>query len=215
MTYLQLVNAVLTKMRERNVGTYNENAYSALIAELINEAKEDVESAIEWNGLATTLQITTAPDIFSYAMTGAGQRFRLIDAYNYTAQVQMRYMGTENINRRFLLGDVSTGDALFFNYNGVDSNLDTMVDIWPIPNDEQLLYFNLIIPQPRFSADSTVLKVPSQPVILGAYWKAVVERGEDGGANAADAERNYREALANAIALDQGHFPEESIWVAT
>ena len=215
MNYLQLVNAVLAMLRERQVGTVNENAYSTLIAELVNQAKEDVENACDWNGLAQTINITTTPTIFSYAMTDAGQRFRIIDVFNQTAQTRMHYVPTSKMNDWFMLGDNEPGSPYFYNFNGVDTNLDTFVDLWPVPNVSEELYFNLIIPQDRFTSDSEIIKVPSRPVILNAYWRAVVERGEDGGTAAQEAQRNYLTSLGDHVAIDQGHFPEESLWIAT
>ena len=42
MTYLQLVNSVLRRLREDQVSTVEQNSYSILVGELVNEAKEIV-----------------------------------------------------------------------------------------------------------------------------------------------------------------------------
>ena len=47
MTYLDIVNNILKRLRERTVSTVNESSYSSLIAVLVNDAKESVENA--WN----------------------------------------------------------------------------------------------------------------------------------------------------------------------
>jgi hypothetical protein len=39
MTYLQLVNKVLTRLRENTVDTVGQSTYSALVGELVNDAK--------------------------------------------------------------------------------------------------------------------------------------------------------------------------------
>jgi hypothetical protein len=49
MTYLQLVNKVLTRLREDTVSTVSQNTYSALVGEFVNDAKRLVEDA--WTGL--------------------------------------------------------------------------------------------------------------------------------------------------------------------
>ena len=56
MTYLQLVNAVLRRLRESEVttvqGAGNTNSYARLVGDFINEAKSQVEAAYDWSALA-------------------------------------------------------------------------------------------------------------------------------------------------------------------
>ena len=59
MTYLQLVNSVLRRLREDQVATVEQNTYSQLIGELVNEAKETVENSWDWTGLRTTIVVPT------------------------------------------------------------------------------------------------------------------------------------------------------------
>ena len=59
-TYLQLVNDVLTRLRETTVANVSDTDYSALIGKLVNDAKREVEDAWDWEALATTYTITTS-----------------------------------------------------------------------------------------------------------------------------------------------------------
>ena len=61
-TYLQAVNSVLRRLRETEVSTVNENSYSKMIGELVNDAKSSVESAFGWNALTSTLTVPTVAD---------------------------------------------------------------------------------------------------------------------------------------------------------
>ena len=70
---------------------------------------------------------------------------------------------------------------MYYNFNGVDANGDTQVDLFPIPKGIENIFFNLYKPQPTLTDPSTTLLVPSDPVAKYAYAKAVAERGEDGG----------------------------------
>jgi hypothetical protein len=106
------------------------------------------------------------------------------------------------------------GRPTYFNYNGVDSNGDTQVDLFPIPNGVYTVRFNLYIPQASLTSDSTVISVPSEPVVLGAYARAIAERGEDAGLSSADAYALYRSSLSDAIAIDSGHFVDNEIWIS-
>jgi predicted N-acetyltransferase YhbS len=55
MTYLELVNKVLRRLRESEVSTVqgvgNANQYARLIGDFINEAKSQVEVAWDWSAL--------------------------------------------------------------------------------------------------------------------------------------------------------------------
>ena len=59
MTYVQLVNSVLRRLRENEVSTVQSDNYSKLIGDLVNDAKDLVESAWDWSALRTTLAINT------------------------------------------------------------------------------------------------------------------------------------------------------------
>ena len=63
MTFLELVNDVLIRLREPVVTTYNETTYSTLIAKFVNDTKRQVEDAFNWNALGQTITISTVADI--------------------------------------------------------------------------------------------------------------------------------------------------------
>jgi len=211
-TWLELVNAVMTKLREDTVSTVSQTTYSSLIGILINEAKREVEDAYAWNALKDTITLTTTASGFSYSLTGSGQRFSVIDAYNQTSQIEMHSIPTKNMNNMIIMSN-QQGEPVWYNFNGSDVNGDTQVDVYPIPNGPYQLYFNLIIPQADLSVDTTGIFVPDEPVVLNAYARAVVERGEDGGILSGEAYALYKRSLANHIALDQSRQPDETLWV--
>ena len=59
---------------------------------------------------------------------------------------------------------------------------------------------------------ATVLKVPAQPLILGAWARAIAERGEDGGTQSSLAAVEAAEALKQSVILDSGNTQYESDW---
>ena len=65
MTYLEMVNNILKRLRERQVSSVNENTYSALIGVLINDAKREVENAWDWSALRTSFAATTSANVYS------------------------------------------------------------------------------------------------------------------------------------------------------
>jgi len=214
MQYIQLVNEVLVRLRESEVSSVTDNAYSKMIGKFVNDAKRNVEDAYNWNSLSDTLTAVTASDIFNYVLVGSGQRFRVIDVLNDTSDVTVRNASTLWMNQQFLLNPTQKGTPQYYNFNGTDANGDTQVDLFPIPNGVYNVRFNVILPQPIMTTDSTVLKVPSEPVIFLAYAKALAERGEDGGLVSSEAYGLYKTSLADAIALEAGRYFEEETWSA-
>lgn len=214
MQYIQLVNDVLIRLRETEVSSVNDNAYSKLIGKFVNDAKRMVEDAYNWNALSDTLTAVTAADIFNYVLVGSGQRFRIIDVLNDTSDTLLTNAPTQYMNQQFLLSSTNKGSPYYYNFNGTDSNGDTQVDLFPIPNGVYNIRFNIIKPQVPLATDSTRVLVPSEPIIMLAYAKALAERGEDGGLASSEAYGLYKTSLADAIALESGRYIEESQWDA-
>jgi hypothetical protein len=214
MQYIQLVNDVLVRLRESEVSSVNDNAYSKMIGKFVNDAKRNVEDSYNWNALYDTLTAVTTNDIFNYVLVGSGQRFRVIDVLNDTSDIELKEASTRWMNQQFLLNPTQKGTPHYYNFNGVDSNGDTQVDLFPIPNDVYNVRFNVVLPQPILVSDGDVLKVPYEPVVFLAYAKALAERGEDGGLNSSEAYGLYKTSLADAVALESGRYGEESAWSA-
>jgi len=77
------------------------------------------------------------------------------------------------------------------------------------------LKFSLTIPQATLAADSTVILVPDVVVAQGAYARALVERGEDGGLSSSEAYTLFRSMLSDYIALEANRYPENQQFVST
>jgi hypothetical protein len=214
MNYISLVNSVLRRLRETEVSSVNDNAYSKLIGDFVNDAKRNVEDAYNWNSLSDTLTAVTATGIFNYVLVGSGQRFRVIDVLNDSSDVIVRNASTRWMNQQFLLNPTQAGTPQYYNFNGTDSAGDTQVDLFPVPNGVYNIRFNVILPQPLLDSDADNLLVPSEPVIFLAYAKALAERGEDGGLLSSEAYGLYKTSLADAISLEAGRYFEEETWSA-
>ena len=96
MTYLQLVNSVLRRLREDEVTTVAQTSYSKLIGEFVNDAKRTVEDAYDWTALRTTLTVSTTADTFNYVLTGSQNRMKLLDVVNDTSDWFMQYRGSRS-----------------------------------------------------------------------------------------------------------------------
>jgi hypothetical protein len=213
-TYLQLVNDVLIRLRENEVSSVSDNAYSKLIGKFVNDAKRQCEDAYNWNALSDTLSATTGADVFNYVLVGSGQRFRVIDVINDTNDYFLELQTTEQMNKLFLIQTAQKDQPRYYNFNGTNANGDTQVDLYPIPKGVYNIRFNVIKPQVPLSANSDALLIPSEPVIFNALARAMGERGEDGGIASNEAFAMYRQSLSDAIALESGRYLEEAEWIA-
>lgn len=214
MTLLELVNDVLIRLREPVVTTYNETSYSTLIAKFVNDTKRQVEDAFSWNALGQTITISTVAGTYSYGLTGAGQKFQVMDAINATSNIGLTNTTFVDMNRKQNFSVVMTGIPSEYNFDGVDTSYNTKVTLYPRPDGVYSLMFALAIPQAPLAADSTVILVPDVVVAQGAYARALVERGEDGGLSSSEAYTLFRSMLSDYIALEGSRYPENQEFVA-
>lgn len=208
MNYLQLVNAVLKKLREDTVADVDQDAYSTLIGQFVNETKEEVENSWQWSMLRTAVALnTTASTTYVDVLrTSVGPRDTIVkvrNATNYndlsvvTADFYYDYLygastPAENIPQGFILTQASDPDY-------------TRFTIYPTPDAVYNMYAIIIKRQAELTSGTDVLYIPSRPVILGAYYKAVKERGEDNGDYSAQAGADYKSSWNDAIALDKSN----------
>lgn len=216
MTYIELVNSVLRRIRESEVttvqGAGNSNSYARLIGDFVNEAKSQVENAWKWSALRRTLTATTVDGTFNYEIQGSQNNFQVLSVLNDTSDIVMLYKDADWFNEAFLLTNPQRGIPTFYNFNGVSADGDTQVDIYPIPDGVYTLRFNVVLRNVPLSGDSDPMEIPSRPVILLATAMAIEERGEDGGQQSMNAYAAAQSALADAVALDAGRHPEETVW---
>ena len=213
MTYLEIVNKVLRRLRENEVSSVQETPYSRLIGDLINVVKREVEDAWNWSALRDTIIATTVADTRAYVLTNARDRFRVLDVYNDSANYILKPIYQEDQTINLIGGGNQTGKPIYYSFNGI-YNGDPVIDLYPIPDSVYAINFNLVIPQDDFTLPGEVLLVPYQPVILNAYMKALVERGEDGSTQYQWAAKMYGEALSTAIAQDEARLPGETYFYA-
>ena len=117
-------------------------------------------------------------------------------------------------SRAFTVADQVTGDASEYGFNGIDNELDMVVDLWPIPDDQRQINFNIVKPQDKLQTATTHCYVNEQAVILGAYVRALSERGEDGGTQVSVAAAEFQNVLSRAIEIDAGKTQYETDWYA-
>jgi hypothetical protein len=215
MTYLEIVNSVLVRLREPTVSTVALSTYSTLIGKIVNDAKRQVEDAYDWNVLGQEIDVTTASGTYIYALTGAGQKFRVSsDPLNITSNVIMQQISVAEMRVRQNLQPTVSAVPTQYCFEGVDGSGDAQIQLYGRPDGIYSIKFFVTIPQDVLTADGTSVLVPDVLVEQNAYARALVERGEDGGLSSSEAYNLYRSMLADYIALEATRFPETQEFVA-
>lgn len=211
MTYLECVNKVLRRLRENEVSTVNETPYSQLIGDLVNVVKVEIEDSWTWSALRTTLSVTTSSSVYNYTLTGSSTKLKVLDVTNDTDEWFIENQTSRWFTEQFLGNNAQTGSPYYYNFNGVDSNGDTKVDFYPIPDGVYTISFKCVVPQSELTADATRILIPSNLLIEGVLARAISERGDDGGY--AEQEQRYRNLAADLIAVEASHHFSETIWM--
>jgi hypothetical protein len=212
MTYLNLVNNVLRRLREDEVTNVSESTYSKMVGDFVNDAKDLVETAWDWSALRTTLTITTAADDYTYSLTGSGNEGKVLNLINDTSNLTMQYQTQNWFDDKFFVQTPASGAPEYFTYNGVDTNGDTQIDVYPKPDGVYSLKAKMVIRNVSLSADSDTLAIPSSPVIHMAIAFLARERGETGGTSTPEYFAIADKHLSDAISLDAQKHPEETIF---
>lgn len=212
MTFLELVNSVLVRLREERVSTVYENEYSTLISNLVNVAKTEVENAYNWEALRKTVTLITKVGTFHYELLNTTTNIRTLDVYNYTNKNWMESRTTEWMDRAFAVATPTTGSPAVYTWNGVSPTGNMEVDLYPIPSTIQTLRFNMTSPQPPLKIDADPMFVPDMLVVENAVARAIEERGEDGGSS--NQQQRYQNMLADFISMESSRKPMETLWRA-
>tara|TARA_B100000405_G_scaffold291170_1_gene241739 strand:- start:415 stop:1062 length:648 start_codon:yes stop_codon:yes gene_type:complete len=212
MTYLNLVNSVLRRLRENEVTTVQANNYSKLIGDIVNDAKDLVESAWDWSALRTTLAINTVSGTSNYSLTGSADKVKELNVINDTSNLVMQYQTNNWFDEQYHINTPLSGAPRYYTYGGVDTNGDQTIDVYPKPDAVYALRVDVVKRNAVLSADSDALDVPESPVVQLAVALATRERGETGGTSTGEYFQIANRYLGDAIAHDAGRHPEELIF---
>jgi len=219
MTYRELINQVLIRLREDTIsgdwsGAINDastiSAYHKVIGSLVNDAKRHVEERHDWLNLRETKDIDTVSGTKNYNLS-SGQEIKIIDSINNDTGQHLKQVSKLYINTVKYPTD-DAGEPLYYGFNGSDTSNNLKIDLSPVPTAVHTISFDIVKYQDNLTNAATVLKVPAQPVILGAWARAIAERGEDGGTQSSLTAGEANEALKQAIMLDSGNTQYETDW---
>ena len=176
----------------------------------MNDTKRSVESYHDWLVLRQTVDIDTVASTKNYNLS-SGQEFKVLDVVNNSTGYQLTQVTRHYLNSIMYPTD-PTGEPTYYGFNGADASNNLKVDLSPIPTAAQTISFDIVKYQDELTEASTVIKIPNKPVVLGAWARAIAERGEDGGTQSSIAAQEATNSLNQAIMIDGGNAKYESDW---
>jgi hypothetical protein len=224
MTYLNIVNNVLRRLREDEVSSVQSTAYSKMIGDFVNDAKSIVEDSWDWSALRNTLAVNTTKGTSVYSLVGAGSDPKVLYAYNDTANWDMEYRTPAWMDRCYTMQEPVSGSPMYFTFNGVDNKGDAQITVYPEPDKDNVSLCFKIVNRGEIKESSSVFRpkmlendadkvvIPYLPVLHLSVAFASRERGETGGTSTLEYFGIADKVLSDAIAMDAQKHPEETIW---
>jgi hypothetical protein len=213
MTYLQIVNSVLKRLRENSVDTVEFTEYSTLLGAFVNDAKAQIENSHSWSALRSTKTLNTVSGTSEYSVTGSGNHPIINAIVNDTSNSNITFRDMNFFNQSYYRGQVLSGSPSYFTNIGIDGSGDIKIKLYPQPDAVYALRIDGVYPQADLSADADVLLIPHTPVIQLVYAMALRERGESGGQSAQEQMIYADRVLSDYIAIDANYFPTETAFV--
>ena len=212
MTYLNLMNSVLRRLREEETTSVTSTTYVKMVGDFINDAKTLVGQAADWSALRETITISTTASDNTYSLTGGGDNIKVMSMLNDTENCFMEYQTKDWFNEQLYISSAAEGTPRYFTYNGLDASGDTQILVGPTPDGVYSIRVDTVKRQADLSANADVLLIPAQPVIHFAVALLARERGETGGTSTAEYFTIANQYLSDAIAIDAAKHPEEMVF---
>ncbi len=211
MTYLELVNQVMRRVREAQVSTVDQTEYSSLIASFINDARAQVQDAWEWSTLRTPVNINLVVGQYNYP-TSLNEGSVLMHepecgkplAWDITSPnpSQLFERSLDYVEDQFYT-DTTHPDIAIPTFFAVDNSASSpSIRLYEKPAEVRSWRFVFKQPQEDLEDDTDILLIPWRPVVLLAANWALNEKGEEIGTPGSVAEQRYLTALSDAIAID-------------
>lgn len=216
-TLLQITNQVLKRLREDAALDLTTEAYHNLVGSLVADMAAEVNESMEWGQLDHEVTVAVLAATRDYDLGGSTtDRSRLLyDSCNRpmaylfddgadTEGQQMIQMDWKDMERRYQHDrDLTNQDPLYFSLHRDQSAPQDgwHLKLWPEPTTTRTIRIWFNTPEAELDVDTdeaVEIKAPNRPIMLGALYLALNERGEEIGEPGNVAEQRYLRALASA-----------------
>jgi hypothetical protein len=232
MTYLELVNKVLRRLREEQVGSVSESSYSQLIGDMVNDAKRLVEDAWQWSQLIDWVSYETVAGQYNYSLNNESDALTGVQGAPLRERARFRRntetgdilsfisypLGKEGKLKEFAFDkdfdqrayEISSNTRGTPEFVGLqplfpfeEGKINKNLVLWPVPDTTGLITTTYFTnPQNDLEDDTEVLMVPHEIVFQFAYHSAIFERGEELGETVDLIGTKAKMALQDAISHD-------------
>jgi len=215
-THLSIVNSVLRRLREDEVNSITDTAYSKQIAEWVNDVRREVEERGSWTSLRKTDTITMSPGTLIYSLPNSNYRTKIQSIFDTIGYQEIREITQYDMTRWNII-PISSNLVGFYKAVGIDTSGLLQLQVYPNPSTANILQIKHLTPDEDIAVtiadDSTSPNVDGYLIVLGVVARALEERGDDQGQSALVAQNIYQKALADALLADINHNREDSFWV--
>jgi len=210
MTYLQLVNAVLGRLREDLVTTVqgSDDVVVELVRSYINDAKRMVESSYNWSALASEWDFNTVVGVA--AVDSTAPVGSVLDVVFDSNGNELQPLAKNEMRKRQLRGEENNSPRYYAVSGTVNGNYQ--LQVWPKPSKVGTYYVYGYGHSADLEEDTDVLLVPSEPVIYFALANAARERGEVGAQGMPEMLGTAKGYLTDAIAREASNNLNDNIW---
>ena len=212
MTYLDLVNNVLRRLREEEVSNVSESTFSKMVGDFVNDAKKLVENAWDWSMLRTDVTLTTTSTVATYALEGTQDKVKTLSVINDTSNTVIEYRPYDWFEEQVYINGPVSGSPEYYTFNGYDVNNDTQITFYPTPNSAYDIQLKLVYNNDDLTENTDTLLIPDAPVMHLAIALLARERGETGGTSTPEYFAIADKYLSDAVAYDAQKHPEDTIW---
>lgn len=216
------LNRVLTAIGETTIAAATTTIADALplkLLEFANEFKEEIEDATYWRALRQTISVTVTANTNNAGITGTDGRARVIrvpaqqagqlvplvfDVTVPTNPIQLIEMPLAELLYR-TTSDGTGVTTVQPDHFAVDVSGDqAQLYVYPTPSTQRTINVAMQVPQATLLTTDldTAIKIPTLPLLKATIWFALMDRGEEMGANGAFTEERYRTSLDDAISRD-------------
>ena len=239
MTYLEMVNEVLIRMREDEITSVtdpNNEPQQKLVCKFVNDARSFVDKSHTWNAQRKLWLIDLVKGMPAYTLFDSSESGAV-----YTCRWAGKGGSLREANARWLSQQKQQyGTPQFFSPGYVSSH-EMQVRVWPIPDEENekagdvaeyniaeyneaeyagsrisnnntSLIFEGFKGFPRLERNNDRIELPIDPVMYYALAYSSRERGEVGGQTSGELFALGKQYLSDAIAWDVNNAPLEYLW---
>jgi hypothetical protein len=215
-TYLELVNAVLVRLREDTVLTVagTDDVVVELVKGFVNDAKRTCEDAYTWSALAFENEFVTSTDTDRVVLTDTHKSAIIEDILDNNGN-QLPAVNKTHIRKKALQGG-NPNTPLYYAVVGTEASTgDLELQLWPKPKEAATYHVYGYQRTHPFTSDNDILTIPAGlAVIYLAQAMAARERGEAGAQPPQELIMLAQRYLSDAIAMDSTNTEMDNIWTS-